>query len=90
MQVRSLALLSGLRILHCHELWCRPEAVAPIRPLALELPYTMDAALPKKENKKESDGSGLGCCRGIGLIPGLVQEVKRIQHYQQLWHRLQQ
>ena len=21
--VRSLALLSGLRILHCHELWCR-------------------------------------------------------------------
>ena len=22
MQVRSLALLSGLRIQHCHELWC--------------------------------------------------------------------
>ena len=22
-QVRSLALLSGLRIRHCHELWCR-------------------------------------------------------------------
>ena len=25
MQVRSLALLSGLRIQHCHELWCRSQ-----------------------------------------------------------------
>ena len=25
MQVPSLALLSGLRILHCHELWCRSQ-----------------------------------------------------------------
>ena len=23
LQVRSLALISGLRIQHCHELWCR-------------------------------------------------------------------
>ena len=28
-----------VRIQHCHELWCRPAAVAPIQPLAWELPY---------------------------------------------------
>ena len=32
LQVRSLALLSGLRIWRCRELWCRPAAVAPIQP----------------------------------------------------------
>ena len=25
LQVRSLALISGLRIWHCHELWCRSQ-----------------------------------------------------------------
>ena len=25
MRVQSLASLSGLRIRHCHELWCRPQ-----------------------------------------------------------------
>ena len=60
MQVRSLASLSGLRILHCRELWyrlqiqlcssdlallwCRPVATAPIRPLAWEPPYAVGAA----------------------------------------------
>ena len=29
-------------------LWCRPEATAPIRPLAWELPYAMGVALKKK------------------------------------------
>ena len=29
MWVRSLALLSGLSIWHCSELWCRPAAAAP-------------------------------------------------------------
>ena len=33
MRVGSLALLSRLRIWHCHELWCRPAAVALIQPL---------------------------------------------------------
>ena len=37
--VQSLALLNGLKIWHCHELWCRPAAVAPIQPLAWEPPY---------------------------------------------------
>ena len=57
MQVRSLALLSGLRIQHCYELQCRSQtwfgsgvavavAAVVIRPLAWELPYV---ALKKKK-----------------------------------------
>ena len=52
MWVRSLAALSGLRIRHCSELWCRPAAAAPIRPLAWELPYATGTAL-KSRGKKE-------------------------------------
>ena len=59
-QVQSLALLSGLRIQHCHEmwcrsqtklkpsllwLWCRPPATAPIHPQAWELQYVVCAGL---------------------------------------------
>ena len=47
LQVRSLAWLSGLRIRPSRELWCRPAAVDPIRPLAWEPPYAADAALKK-------------------------------------------
>ena len=62
----SLALLSGLRIQHCHSysidcrhgsdlellwLWCRLAAAAPIQPLAWELPHAESAAL-KKANKQ--------------------------------------
>ena len=56
----SLASLSGLRIWHCRELWCRlkvqlgscvavsvASAIAPVRPLAWELQYALDAALKK-------------------------------------------
>ena len=69
MQVRSLALLSGLRIWRCHELWCRskmptkimrcyklwcrPEAVALIRSLAWELPYGPGVALKSIKKKKK-------------------------------------
>ena len=62
--VRSLALFSGLRIHlavscgvgHRHSsallwLWCRPAAVALVRPLAWELPYASGGA-PKNNNKK--------------------------------------
>ena len=56
MQDQSLALLSGLRLRPCHELWCRPAAAALIRPLAQELPYASSVALKKgrqnKPNKK--------------------------------------
>ena len=64
--VQSLASLSGLRIWHCCELWCRlqmqlalgllwlwrrPAAVALIRPLAWEPPHAAGAALTSKKNK---------------------------------------
>ena len=66
--VRSLALLSGLRIWHCRErdvgcrhgsdpallwLWQWLAAVAPIRPPAWEPPCAASAALKKKKKKKE-------------------------------------
>jgi len=34
-------------------LWCRPAAVAPIRPLAWEPPYAMGAALKRQKGKKK-------------------------------------
>ena len=62
MRVRSLALLSGLRIQRCGVgrrhgldpellwLWCRLATVALIRPLAWELPYAPGVPLaPQKE-----------------------------------------
>ena len=51
--VQSLALLSGLRIRHCRELWCRLAATAPIRPLAWEPPYAKGAALEKTKRPKK-------------------------------------
>ena len=36
----------------CRELWCRPAATAPIRPLACEPPYAMAAALEKAKKQK--------------------------------------
>ena len=66
MRVGSLALLSGLRIRHCHGvglklasdpvllwLWCRPAAVALIRPLAWELPSAEGAALKSKQQQQQ-------------------------------------
>ena len=35
-------------------LWCRPAAVALIRPLAWETPYAVGAALKKKPKKRKS------------------------------------
>ena len=52
--VQSLAFLSGLRILCCHELWRRAAAVASIRPLAWEPPYDAGAALKRPEKKNPS------------------------------------
>ena len=51
--VQSLVLLSGLRIQHCHKLWHRPAAVAPIRPLAWEPLYALDAVLKSKKQKQK-------------------------------------
>ena len=58
MWVRSLALLSGLRIQHCCELWCRLAAPAPIQPLAWEPPYVGSAALGRKKKEQRDCVSG--------------------------------
>ena len=62
-QVHSLASPSGLRIWHCHELWCRsqmwlwlqcrPAATAPIGPLAREPLYASSVALKNQKKKKK-------------------------------------
>ena len=52
MWVQFLALLSGLRIPCCYELWCRLAAAAPIWSLAWELPYAVGAALKSKNKRK--------------------------------------
>ena len=50
--VQSLASLSGLRIEHCCELWCRPTATAPmIR--SLEPPCAMGATQERKKRQKK-------------------------------------
>ena len=66
LRVQSLASLSGLKIKHCHELWCRLqtwlrsqvvwlwhrlEATAPIRPLTWEPPYASGTALKRQKTK---------------------------------------
>ena len=68
LQVRSLALLSGLTIQCCLGcgvgcrrssdpvllwLWWRPAATAPIQPLVWEPPYATGAALEKTQKKKK-------------------------------------
>ena len=62
-QVQSLALLSGLRIHCCLELWCRSQmwlgshvavAVAGIRSPAWELPYALGETLKRKKKSFES------------------------------------
>ena len=76
-QVRSLALLGGLRIqryceLWCRSqtwlrlasgvamLWCRPEAIALIRPLAWEPPSPAGVTLKRQKEKKKRKEKGLG------------------------------
>ena len=54
--VRFLALLSGLRIWCCCELWLWLAAVALIRLLAWEPLYATGVALKRKKKKKKKDG----------------------------------
>ena len=37
---------------HCCELWCRPAATAPIRPLSWEPPFAAGAVLKTQKGKK--------------------------------------
>jgi len=72
LQVQSLALLSGLRIRRCPELWCscrcgsdpellwlwqRPAATAPIGPLAWEPPYAAGVALEKAKTHNNNNNN---------------------------------
>ena len=65
--VWSLALLSGLGIQRCHELWCRrisdlallwlwckPWTTAPFGPLAWKPPYAKGAALKSEKKNKQT------------------------------------
>ena len=67
-QVWSLASVSGLRIPHCHELWCssqmrfgsgvavawlRPVATALIQSIAWEPPYATSVALKRQKEKEK-------------------------------------
>ena len=54
-RVRSLALLSGLRIWCCYELWRRLVATALIQLLAREPPYASGAALKRQKDKKKQN-----------------------------------
>ena len=49
-----MALITGLRIWHCRELWYRPAATTPIRPLAkgAALKKTKEKRKKKKERKE--------------------------------------
>ena len=82
--VRSLALLSGLRIHCCGELWCRSQmwlwshvavavATALIGPLAWEPPHAADAALKRQKTKnKEKKKKKSGCILPYSLISSVL------------------
>ena len=55
LRVQSLALLSGLRIWNCHELWCRSATTALIGPLAWAPPYAASSALKRQKKKKKKE-----------------------------------
>ena len=67
-------------------LWCRPAAVALIRPLDWEPPYATDVAL-KSRKKKKAAGSGGGkfgwvrvfCWEWAGARLGFGLYVKKIR-----------
>ena len=43
-------------------LWCRPVAIALIRPLGWELPYAMGVALKRQKKKKKKKKERNGLC----------------------------
>ena len=73
--VQSLALISGLRIWRCCELWCRPAATVPIWPLAWELPHALGVVLKRLKKKKTT--FSIDRVTGTGFMLRLN---KRIEH----------
>ena len=90
LKVRSLALLSGLRIWRCHELWCRspmwlgssvllwlwciPAATALIQPLAWEPPCATSAALKKDKKTKKDFRNLTWFLQSISIYPSFPPE----------------
>ena len=56
-------------------LWCKPAAVAPIQPLAWELPYAVGVALKRKKKEKNIYGLKYHCVLASRL-GGWVSGVK--------------
>ena len=75
MRIRSPASLSGPEMQGCRQLWRRPAAAAPMRPLAWEPPYATSVALKskKKESKQESKNSHTCCVKGYPGASGEAQ-----------------
>ena len=48
-------------------LWCRPAAVASIRPLAWEPPYAVGAVLKRQKTKKKKDEAREDCATDLTL-----------------------
>ena len=109
MWIRYLASLSGLRILCCGELWCRLQmwlgshvawlwcrlaAIAPIWPLAWELPYATSVALkskqtnnPPQRTKKTPQKTRhvtFSVNSSLGLHLALFREITRVQFHHDL------
>ena len=61
-------------------LWCRPAAVAPIRPLAWEPPHALSVALKRQKSSFPVVAQWLTnptrSHEVAGLTPGLAQRVK--------------
>ena len=50
-------------------LWCRPAAVAPIGPLAWELPYAAGTALKDKKTKNKQTKKLFDFLNNKGILP---------------------
>ena len=82
-QGSGVAVSSGIGGRHSSDLvllwlWCRPVAIAPIRPLAWELPYAVGAALKRQKDQKKKKKRRRRRRRrtyiGFGLLVGDFEE----------------
>ena len=78
MQVQFLALLSGLKIWHCRELWCRLAAAALIRPPGWEPPYAVGVALKGQKTHKKISKITSKRIKYLGIDIYLAKEVKNL------------
>ena len=85
--VQSLALLSGLKIWHCCELWYRLAATVLIRPLAREPLYAMGAALKRTKDEKTKTKTTAGLITTESLTANSKDQHQRRDTISQVtWH----